>query len=151
MDSHVREEEIEPVPAYNAMKHRTLLRTCICVFAVLLLSALAMGEHQLARTYPAPTCYVKAEKFLELPEYERLAYTTGLLDGFYSVAMFGASDETVDRLNSCTKDMDSKQVSAIVSKYVTDHPETWHLPLSVAAYNALNNACPGGLSVHNKK
>jgi hypothetical protein len=122
--------------------------------AFLLVSALATDGQQVPkeeRTYPAPICYVKAGKFLELTEFERATYTTGLLDGFYGSAMFGADDETVGRLNSCAKDMDSKQVTAIVSKYVSDHPQWWHLPLSVEAYNALNDACPGGLSTHKRK
>jgi hypothetical protein len=94
----------------------------------------------------APTCYLKAGKFLELGESERLTYITGLMDGFYGSAMFGASEDTVGRLNACMKDMDSKQVTAIVYKYVSDHPQWWHMPLSVEAYNALNDACPGQFS-----
>jgi hypothetical protein len=43
--------------------------------------------------------------------------------------------------------MDTKQVSAIITKYVKEHPEGWHLPLSAEAHSALNNACPGGLRV----
>jgi hypothetical protein len=129
------------------------MKVYLCVLVLLSASALAMGGHQKkeGRTYPAPRCYVKAGKFLELGEFERVIYISGLSDGFYGSAMFGASDDTVDRLNSCTKEMDSKQVTAIVSKYVTDHPETWHLPLSVEAFNALNAACPGGLSVYSRK
>ncbi len=129
------------------------MKVYLGVLAVLSASVLITDGHQVkeGRTYPAPRCYVKAGKFLELSEFERVVYISGLSDGFYGSAMFGAGDETVDRLNSCTKDMDSKQVTAIVSKYVTDHPETWHLPLSVEAYNALNVACPGGLTVHSRK
>jgi hypothetical protein len=129
------------------------MKVYLGVLAVLSAFVLITDGHQVkeGRTYPAPRCYVKAGKFLELSEFERVVYISGLSDGFYGSAMFGAGDETVDRLNSCTKDMDSKQVTAIVSKYVTDHPETWHLPLSVEAYNALNVACPGGLTVHSRK
>jgi hypothetical protein len=129
------------------------MRVYLGVLTILSASVLITDGHQVkeGRTYPAPRCYVKAGKFLELSEFERVVYISGLSDGFYGSAMFGAGDETLDRLNSCTKDMDSKQVTAIVSKYVTDHPETWHLPLSVEAFNALNAACPGGLSVHNRK
>jgi Rap1a immunity proteins len=129
------------------------MRVCLCVLVAFCASALATDGHQVkeGRTYPAPRCYVKAGKFVELSELERVIYISGLADGFYGSAMFGASEKTVERLNSCTKDMDSKQVAAIVSKYVTDHPETWHLPLSVEAYNAFNAACPGGLSVHSRK
>jgi hypothetical protein len=47
--------------------------------------------------------------------------------------------------------MDSKQLTAIVTKYVKDHPESWHLPLSVEGYFALNAACPGVLKMVNEK
>ena len=129
------------------------MKVCLYVLAVLCASALVTDGHQVkeGRTYSIPPCYVRAGKFLELSEFQRVTYTTGLLDGFPGSAMFGAGDDTVDRLGSCTKEMDSKQVTEIVSKYVTDHPETWHLPLSVEAFNALNDACPGGLRVRNRK
>lgn len=129
------------------------MKACLCVLAVLCASALATDGQQVkeGRTYPTPTCYVKAGKFLELKEYEQVYYISGLMDGFYASAMFGASDETVGRLNSCAKEMDINQVTAIVSKYVKDHPKWWHLPLSVEAYNALDDACPGGLRVRNRK
>jgi hypothetical protein len=141
---------MKAVIAFDATRKCNRMKACLCVFAVLCVSALVMDGHQVkreGRTYPTPTCYVKAGKFLELKEYERVYYISGLMDGFYASAIFGASDETVGRLNSCAKDMDINQVTAIVSKYVEDHPETWHLPLSVEGYNAFNNACTGGLSV----
>ncbi len=84
-----------------------------------------------------------------MSEADRMLYTSGLMDGFFASALFGASGETVASLSSCTRDMDSKQVSAIITKYVKDHPESWHLPLSVEAYNALNAACPGMLKTIN--
>lgn len=134
----------------DRIRERGSMKACLWAFAVLCVSALVMDGHQVkgeGRTYPTPTCYVKAGKFLELQEYERVYYISGLMDGFYASAMFGASDETVGMVNLCAKDMDINQVTAIVSKYVKDHPQWWHLPLSVEAYNALNDACAGGLSV----
>src|SRR5580704_1658305 len=80
---------------------------------------------------------------VEMTDAARVFYTAGLMDGFYASALFGATDKTVANLHLCTKDMDSKQVSAIITKYVKDHPESWHLPLSVEGHNALNAACPG--------
>jgi hypothetical protein len=63
------------------------MKVCLGVFAVLCGSALVMHGHQVkreARTYPTPTCYVKAGKSLELKEYERVYYISGLMDGFYA-------------------------------------------------------------------
>jgi hypothetical protein len=121
------------------MKHKGL---ALCILTALGLSALATDGQQKGRVSPMPTSYIKAGKFLELTEVERVAYTMGLLDGFYGSALFDATDEAVDRLNSCTKEMDSKQMTAVISKFVTDHPEKWHLPLSMGAYDAINSVCP---------
>jgi len=81
-----------------------------------------------------------------MEETERITYVKGLMDGFYASGMFGAPDETMTKLDACTKGMDSKQLTAIILKHVKDHPETWHQPLSIEAYNALNGACPGVLN-----
>jgi Ssp1 endopeptidase immunity protein Rap1a len=83
-----------------------------------------------------------------MDESNRVVYITGLMDGFFASGAFGATGETVAALDSCTKGMDNKQVSAIITKYVKDHPEAWHQPLSIEAFNALNTvACHGGLIV----
>jgi hypothetical protein len=99
--------------------------------------------------FNSPPYYYKAEDFTEMTDAARVFYTAGLMDGFYASVLFGATDKTVANLHLCTKDMDSKQVSAIITKYLKDHPESWHLPLSVEAHNALNAACPGVLKVVN--
>ena len=118
----------------------------LCVLCLLVTGTQSRPQKQ-PRVVSAPSSYYKAEAFVELGEADREMYSAGLMDGFYASALFGASDETVNNLISCTKDMDSKQVTAIITKYVKDHPETWHLPLSADAHNALNKACPGGLRI----
>src|ERR1700691_5492451 len=124
----------------------------LCVLAVLLavlcaFTLAAQGQKEKKdqwRVIYAPPYFLKAGSFIELSEADRNLYTEGLMDGFFASAFFGASDATVENLHSCTKDMDSKQISAIITKYVKDHPEKWHHPLSAEADFALNAACPGG-------
>ena len=125
-------------------------RIVSCVLLALLLSV-APVTGQKAKRKPKiifdPPRYFKAEAFLELSEADKTTYTAGLMDGFYASTFFGATDETVASLTSCTKDMDSKQVSAIITKYVKEHPEKWHFSLSALAHSALDAACPGGLRI----
>lgn len=128
------------------------MKAAFCVLAVLCVCAVAaqeQGKRSALRAFKSPPHYYKAEEFVEMGDASRVLYTSGLMDGFYASALFGATDKTVDSLSSCTGEMGSKQVSAIITKYVKDHPETWHLPLSVEAYNALNAACPGRLKIGN--
>jgi len=125
------------------------MKAAFCILAVLCVFAVAAQEQKGKKGTQRvlPSYYVKAEGFIEMSEADRILYTGGLMDGFFASALFGATKATVANLSSCTKDMDRKQISAIITKYVKDHPESWHLPLSVEAFNALNAACPGRMRV----
>lgn len=82
-----------------------------------------------------------------MDEPGRGLYASGLIDGFGASALFGATDESVKTLALCIKGMNSKQIAAIITKFVQERPEVWHVPLSIEAYAALNRACPGGLQL----
>lgn len=124
------------------------MRAIYCIFAILcVLTTVAQEPKAKTNLQPinVPLNFYKAEEFTDLSEVARLSYTIGLMDGFLGSEVFGATDEKVKKLSSCIKEMDAKQITAIITKHVKEHPEVWHLPLSVEAYNALNTACPGGL------
>jgi hypothetical protein len=116
--------------------------SAIAIFCLISMATFGQHEKSKPKAMDVPVYFIKAEQFGGMREDEKLTYTAGLMDGFYGSALFGANDEAVSHLNSCTKPMPIEQISAIISKHVKDHPEEWHLPLSVAAYNALNGACP---------
>jgi hypothetical protein len=120
-------------------EYRMKTTLVLCVFCLAICGTQAKSQ----RTYTIPTRFATAKVFIALPEDDRVTYTTGLMDGFYAAEMFRADGSVVERLAVCTKPMDSKQITAIITKYIQDHPESWHLPASVEAYNALNGACPG--------
>jgi hypothetical protein len=99
------------------------MKLALCILGVLcFFAAVAHGQKEKPRRIFDPVCYYNAESFVELSESNREVYTTGLMDGSYGSALFGASNETVASLSSCAKHMDSKQVTAIITKYVKDHP-----------------------------
>lgn len=124
------------------------MRTFLCVlFCILAIAVHGQEGKTKRRVVDMPSYYFKAERFIQMNDADRMLYVAGLIDGFSASVLFGASDQAVAPLNSCTKDMDSMQVSAIITKYVKDHPENWHYPLNIEAYNALNKACPGGLRI----
>jgi hypothetical protein len=114
------------------------------IVMVLVLSAIAtQGQKQAERTQTIniPAYFYKAEEFLQLSEEQRPIYGRGLMDGFYGSALFGGNEKTISYLRACTKDMDSRQLTAIIEQYLKDYPEGRHLPASVEAYDALNAAC----------
>jgi hypothetical protein len=122
----------------------TSMKLALSVLSTLGLFAAFAQVNRPPHDLPTPLCFYKAGEFIELDEAHKNTYVAGLMDGFLASGILGASDETVANLRACTKAMNTKQVSAIITKYVKDHPEAWHLPLSMGAYNALESACPGG-------
>jgi hypothetical protein len=116
----------------------------VLLLAFSLLAIAVHGEKatQLARVIKEPAHFYTGETFLDLSENERMIYSSGVLDGFFASGMFRADDETVSVLQTCTHEMDARQVSAIFTKYVKDNPDQWHLPFTVLAVGALVRACP---------
>ncbi len=93
-----------------------------CVLVGLCMSAVVVvrgqDHNKTDRIVKTPQSFVKAGPFLEMKEADRILYASGLMDGFFASAFWGASDETVAFLASCTRGMTDKQVSAIIVKYV---------------------------------
>jgi len=90
-----------------------------------------------------PGSFLKAGQFKDLSPEKQEVYAVGLLDGLFVSTIFGADEDGLKKLADCTKEMDSEQISAIISKYVHDHPEAWHETLSTQSLNAMFSACPG--------
>jgi hypothetical protein len=130
---------------------KRILVSIVAVLLLLVAPVVGQKQNHKPRIILDPPSYFRAERFLELNEPDQMMYTAGLMDGFYASTFFGATDETVSNLKSCTEKMDNKQVSAIITKYVKDHPERWHFALSALAHTALDNACPGGLRIIDAK
>jgi hypothetical protein len=83
-----------------------------CVLAGLFLFAVVVqgqNQNKKERLVKPLQFFVKAGAFLEMKERDRILYTSGLMDGFFASGFWGASNETVAGLVSCTRDMDDKQ------------------------------------------
>jgi len=89
-----------------------------------------------------PGGFLTAGEFSELPRVEQYGYAMGFVNGMMASGILGADGSNVEILDRCTKDMQAKQVAAIIEKYVKDHPEGWHETLAVHSLDALLSACP---------
>jgi hypothetical protein len=51
---------------------------------------------------------------------------------------FGAPISGADWLRNCTgKQFSNEQLSALLDKYLKDHPEEWHMSMNVIGFRAL--------------
>lgn len=72
------------------------------------------------------------------------SYVAGALDGMFLAPLFGAPKAKLEWIENCTVGMTDAQIAAMVSKYLTDHPETWHQQAHIAVYAALKAPCTAG-------
>jgi hypothetical protein len=127
-----------------ALRVALYLFVALCILGVV---SYAQKQQNKPRVHRLPVYYLTAENFNGLSEDDQTMYTTGLMDGFFGAGLFGASDETVAGLTTCTLGMDVNRATEVITKWVKDHPEYRQYPMSVVAYDALINACPGVMKI----
>jgi hypothetical protein len=87
---------------------------------------------------------LNAGDYLELEPYAQSMYAAGLIDGIFLAPAFDAPSDGkyLTAARTCVKGMTPKQVAAIITKHVKDHPESWHIGANVVAWQAMRNVCP---------
>lgn len=97
---------------------------------------------------------VDGNAWLKLPEDVRGLYLLGVLDGWLYVqsagevyrkrhpgATPGIIENTLGELINCHRGKTYTQLSAIVKKYMTDHPESWRNEIANTVFVALGEPC----------
>jgi hypothetical protein len=122
-------------------------RTCFAVLATGLLVSMASTAHTASNftgndwrplAAAARGMYVLGviDGVLEMASHERRASPTSTTENSLLARI-------VEKLERCAGDrMTREQAVAIVEKYVTDHPEKWHLPMAGLVLIAMGEACP---------
>ena len=86
--------------------------------------------------------YMDAGEFPESSEATKTGYAMGFVNGLMASIIVGAQDDKLKQLENCTHEMQARQVAATIEKYIKEHPETWHYPLTVESWKAVAKMCP---------
>ena len=90
-----------------------------------------------------PGYFYTGNDYLEETNSSQQTYLARIIDGFLGAAIFGAPEGGVTQVNSCLKGKRTDQLYAIVARYLREHPERWHEPMSILTFNALSTSCRG--------
>jgi hypothetical protein len=85
--------------------------------------------------------FFTAKDYLDMNETERRAYVTGQINGMLVAPFFGAPEENLSWLKTCSSKMSDEEVAGIVSRYVRDHANQMNFSLNVVTFNALRQSC----------
>ena len=86
--------------------------------------------------------FFSGKDYLEMTDNERRAYATGAINGMLVAPFFGAPDDSLGWLKSCTVKMSDEDIAGILTRYIRDNESQLNYNLNIVTFNALRNACP---------
>ena len=93
------------------------------------------------RTVSISGGFFTGKDYLEMSDTERRAYATGAINGMLVAPFFGAPEENLNWLKTCTGKMSDEQLAAIVTSYIGSQPKNLELHLNILTFNAIQQTC----------
>ena len=88
-----------------------------------------------------PNGLVEGRDYRTWPRIERTRYVMGAVDAYLASPIIGAPHRNASVLQTCLMDMSDTQMTAIVDKYLADHPEVWHYGMHIVVINSVRAVC----------
>ncbi|HEU4765863.1 MAG TPA: hypothetical protein VFS77_00775 [Pyrinomonadaceae bacterium] len=85
--------------------------------------------------------FFTGKDYLDMSDNERRAYATGAINGMLVAPFFGALDENVNWLKTCTAKLSDEEIAEILTKHIREQNQL-NYNLNVLSFNAMRNACP---------
>jgi hypothetical protein len=85
--------------------------------------------------------FFTGKDYLEMTDTERRAYVTGAINGMLVAPFFGAPQENLSWLKTCTGKMSDEQLAAVLASYIHDQPSNMQANLNVVTFNAIQQTC----------
>jgi uncharacterized membrane protein YciS (DUF1049 family) len=79
--------------------------------------------------------------YFEMSETEKRAYATGAVNGMLVAPFFGAPEERLNWLKTCTGKLSDEQTALILTNYISNDSNQLSMSLNVVTFNALKDAC----------
>jgi hypothetical protein len=84
--------------------------------------------------------FFTGKDYLEMSDTERRAYATGGINGMLVAPFFGAPEDNLSWLKTCSAKMSDEQIAGILTRYIRDQNQT-NTNLNVITFNAMRDAC----------
>jgi hypothetical protein len=105
-----------------------LLLTCINAFASQQKVSISRG-------------FFTGRDYFDMSDSEKRAYATGAINGMLVAPFFGAPEDRVAWVKTCTARLSDEETAVILSRYIASDPNQLTLSLNVVTFNALKEAC----------
>jgi len=79
--------------------------------------------------------------YLDTGATEKRAYVTGEINGMLVAPFFGAPEENLNWLKTCSSKISDEELAATLARFIRDQPGQMQTNLNVVTFNALRQAC----------
>lgn len=85
--------------------------------------------------------FFTGKDYLDMSDTEKRAYATGEINGMLVAPFFGAPEENVNWLKTCTGKMSDEQLASILTRFIREQPDQRQTNLNVVTFSAMRDAC----------
>ena len=85
--------------------------------------------------------FFSGKDYLDMSDTEKRAYVTGEINGMLVAPFFGAPEENLAWLKTCSAKISDEDLAAILTRFIRDQPGQMQTNLNVVTFNALREAC----------
>lgn len=85
--------------------------------------------------------FFTGKDYFEMSETEKRAYATGAINGMLVAPFFGAPEERLVWLKTCTGKLSDEETAAILTTYISKDSSQLTMSLNVVTFNALKETC----------
>jgi hypothetical protein len=85
--------------------------------------------------------FFTGKDYFDMSDTEKRAYATGAINGMLVAPLFGAPEDRVGWLKSCSANLSDEQLASILRRYINDDPRQSAMSLNVVTFNAMKETC----------
>lgn len=122
-----------------ALRRRLVVAAIVCMVAV----PAAYAECSSSSTVRAG--FATGVDLVNLDDSALAHHLMGFVNGMLVAPFVGGSEACYEQMWGCLHSRSNQQLVAMVRRYLSDHPEEWHSPANIIAYNAIVSSCTGGV------
>lgn len=86
--------------------------------------------------------YFTGRDYLDMTDNEKRAYATGAINGMLVAPFFGAPEDNVNWIKTCTVKLSDGEIAGILTRYIREQESQLNYNLNILTFNAIRNACP---------
>src|ERR1043165_5770032 len=85
--------------------------------------------------------FFSGKDYLDMSDTEKRAYVTGEINGMLVAPFFGAPEENLSWLKTCTTKMSDEELASILTKFINEQHDQMQTNLNVVTFTAVREAC----------